>query len=430
MLFRSAQELGFRLDAAASAREAIQYGRNQGLWGTIRTALGGADLTPVIDIDLDAARDALARLAGEVYVAPRNATVRLEGGLVTHINAQPGRRLVISQLLPVLAASPVTVVQSGQINLLFEELPAQVIDAAPLVAYAQQLLQRSLTVEAYDPVSDETFPFTLQPGDWGQWLDTRLVQHQTGPRLYLSAAAGPVRDYLQAAADELPEPLTLDLGDGVRAIQDAITTGELDVWVTVRYKPVEYTVSRGESAYSISRTEGIPFYLIEQANPERDLSTLYVGDTLTLPSRDVMLPLRPVRNKRIIVDLSDQYMWAYENGQVRFEWPISSGMDSAPTSTGVFQILSHVDRAYGSSFTLCDADSCGQWVMHWFMGVYEAVPGLMNGFHGAVDLPNGTTLGGGNVGRPYTFGCIMAVDDNARALYDWADQGVVVEIRA
>jgi hypothetical protein len=66
--------------------------------------------------------------------------------------------------------------------------------------------------------------------------------------------------------------------------------------------------------------------------------------------------------------------------------------------------------------------------MYWFMGVYEVVPGLMNGFHGAVLLPNGAYLGGGNVGAPYTFGCIMSQNDNAKLLYDWADLGTVVEI--
>jgi len=52
----------------------------------------------------------------------------------------------------------------------------------------------------------------------------------------------------------------------------------------------------------------------------------------------------------------------------------------------------------------------------------------MNGFHGAVLLPNGTYLGGGNVGAPYTFGCVMSQNDNAKLLYDWADEGTVVEM--
>ena len=62
------------------------------------------------------------------------------------------------------------------------------------------------------------------------------------------------------------------------------------------------------------------------------------------------------------------------------------------------------------------------------MGMYEVVPGLMNGFHGAVLLPSGNYLGGGSVGNPYTFGCVMSQNDNAKALYDWADEGTVVEV--
>ena len=52
----------------------------------------------------------------------------------------------------------------------------------------------------------------------------------------------------------------------------------------------------------------------------------------------------------------------------------------------------------------------------------------MNGFHGAVELPNGNLLGGGSVGSPYTFGCIMARDSEAQSLFEWADVGTVVEI--
>jgi lipoprotein-anchoring transpeptidase ErfK/SrfK len=135
-----------------------------------------------------------------------------------------------------------------------------------------------------------------------------------------------------------------------------------------------------------------------------------------------------VPNKRIIVDIETQSLVAYENGQEVFSWRISTGIGSAPTSPGIYQILNHDPEAYGSSFTLCGAQGCGQWTMYWFMGLYEVQPGLMNGFHGAVLLPNGSYLGGGNVGSPYTFGCVMSLDSNAKLLYDWADEGTPVEI--
>ena len=72
--------------------------------------------------------------------------------------------------------------------------------------------------------------------------------------------------------------------------------------------------------------------------------------------------------------------------------------------------------------------SCAQWTMNWFMGMYEVVPGLFNGFHGGVLLANGRYLGDGGVGHQFTYGCVMSVDDNAKLLYDWADDGTMVEI--
>lgn len=428
-------DLGIYIDAAASARQALEYGRTRGgLSDMIGASLSGVALEPAVGIDVARARDGLMRYATLVEIPAQHATVRLQGVIATHINAVPGRCLDVTRLLVGLTMDPAAAVVGGIIDLPMRAIQPQVADATPLVEFAQALLQHPLTIEAYDPVDDETYPFVVQPSQWGPWLDTRLTYHRTGPRLYLTLDQAPVRAYLEQQEATLPHPLTLDIEDGVRAVQETVETGVLNTWVTVRYLPTIYTVQGGETAYRISRTTGIPFYLIEQANPDRDLSELYVGDEIVLPSRDIMLPLRPVRGKRIVVDLGDQHLQAFENGQIVFDWAISSGIDTAPTSAGVFQILSHEEVAFGSSFALCDENedatySCGQWRMHWFMGLYEAVPGLMNGFHGAVELPDGRYLGGGNVGRPFTFGCIMSLEENAIALYNWAEEGVVVEIR-
>jgi hypothetical protein len=66
--------------------------------------------------------------------------------------------------------------------------------------------------------------------------------------------------------------------------------------------------------------------------------------------------------------------------------------------------------------------------MNWFMGIYSVREGLVNGFHGGVLLPNGNQLGEGAIGTPATFGCVMSPDVDAKALYDWAEDGTVVEI--
>ena len=53
----------------------------------------------------------------------------------------------------------------------------------------------------------------------------------------------------------------------------------------------------------------------------------------------------------------------------------------------------------------------------------------MNGFHGFPTRGGSTLLWTGDLGRPVTYGCILISTDHASALYEWAEEGVVVEVR-
>ncbi|NJL93291.1 MAG: L,D-transpeptidase [Anaerolineae bacterium] len=101
-----------------------------------------------------------------------------------------------------------------------------------------------------------------------------------------------------------------------------------------------------------------------------------------------------MRNKRIIVSISEQHLWAYENGNLVFDWVISTGIARSPTSPGVFQIRSHEPNAYAAQWNL---------YMPHFMGVYNPGPNVevMNGFHGfPTDASGGYLLWTSNRGRP------------------------------
>jgi lipoprotein-anchoring transpeptidase ErfK/SrfK len=147
-----------------------------------------------------------------------------------------------------------------------------------------------------------------------------------------------------------------------------------------------------------------------------------VGQVIEIPSPDVMLPLPVVENKRIVVSISRQRMWAYQDGGLVWEWTVSTGIASSPTAPGVFQVQSHDGTAYASSWDL--------W-MPYFMGIYRPVPSssFMNGFHGFPTRDGATLLWTGNLGYPVTFGCILLDTGNAALLYEWAEDGVVVEIQ-
>jgi lipoprotein-anchoring transpeptidase ErfK/SrfK len=87
----------------------------------------------------------------------------------------------------------------------------------------------------------------------------------------------------------------------------------------------------------------------------------------------------------------------------------------------VFQIQTHEPNAYASNWDL--------WMPH-FMGIYRPVPSsdFMNGFHGFPTRGGSTLLWTGDLGHPVTYGCILISSANAAALYEWAEEGVVVEV--
>ncbi|MDX1688207.1 MAG: L,D-transpeptidase family protein, partial [Candidatus Promineifilaceae bacterium] len=177
----------------------------------------------------------------------------------------------------------------------------------------------------------------------------------------------------------------------------------------------------GDTLSSLAVEYGIPYPWIQEANPGVG-DNLRPGQTITIPSPDVLLPLPIVENKRVVISLSQQRMWAFENDQLLWEWPVSTGIDSSPTAPGVFQVQSHEPNAYASIWDL--------WMPH-FIGIYRPAPGndFMNGFHGFPTRNGSNLLWTNSLGRPVTYGCILVSNENVRLLYDWADEGVVVEVR-
>ncbi len=202
----------------------------------------------------------------------------------------------------------------------------------------------------------------------------------------------------------------------------AINTQQTDVYVRVFYHDRQHVVQSGETLSSIGRDYGIPYPWLEQANPDA-ANGLFVGQTVTIPSPDALLPLPIVQNKRIIVSITQQRVWVYENGNLlKWEWAASTGIDESPTSPGIFQIQSHELKAYAGNWDL--------WMPN-FMGIYRPVPtsDFMNGFHGFPTRNGSQLLWTSSLGRKVTYGCILLSSDNAATLYDWAEEGVVVEIR-
>jgi len=122
--------------------------------------------------------------------------------------------------------------------------------------------------------------------------------------------------------------------------------------------------------------------------------------------------------KYILVDISEQHLYAYENDVLVYSFVASTGMNNA-TRAGMFSILNKIDNAYGSTWDI--------WMPNW-MGIYWA-GSLQNGIHALPIMSNGVRLWAGYLGTPISYGCVVLGVNEAQLLYDWAEIGTPVEIR-
>ncbi len=122
--------------------------------------------------------------------------------------------------------------------------------------------------------------------------------------------------------------------------------------------------------------------------------------------------------KYILVSISEQHLYAYENGQLVYSFIASTGMGNS-TRVGTFSVLDKIPNAYGATWNI--------WMPDW-MGIYYSGT-LENGIHALPILSSGARLWSGFLGTPISFGCVVLGVDEAQQLYNWADVGTPVEIR-
>lgn len=411
-------DLGIWLDAPATAAAAQDQGRAEGSF--FQAILGHVDVAPVLNVDLAVTRAGLEALAPQLGMPPINAGVQLVNGQVQATPPQTGRQLDVEATLATLYQNASAVLADGVIELVMTDAYPTVTDSSSMVAQATQLLANPLTIQALDPVTNERHDWSLGPESWSQWLVAAPdASSPTGLALTLEPTG--LGDYLAGRAASLPPDRYIEVNEGVQAVQQAVEANTTRAFLRVYHHERQHAIQAGETFSSIAYDYGIPYPWIQQANPGVG-DALSVGQTITIPSPDVMLPLPIVYNKRIVVSISQQRMWAYENDQLKWEWVVSTGISSSPTAPGVFQIQSHETNAYAANWNL--------W-MPYFMGVYRPVPtsDFMNGFHGFPTRGSSQLLWTNNLGTPVTYGCILVSNTNVEQLYTWAEDGVVVEIQ-
>lgn len=415
-------DLGIFLDAEATARAAYRQGRDIGEpQELLRALLGGAAVQPIWYFDPAVARNSLGNISTRFEIQPVNAGVEVVDGAVRATPASAGRRLDIDATTLWLQQNAVRVAFGEPLQLVLQPVEAQVVDVGALVDQLNQRLSAPLLIRAFDPVSGETETIEIAPATWAKWLTIDVDTASTPAAVNWRVDETRVNSFVEAQTETLGQNRYFESQQAAAALVQAVEQEQQEVRLRVYHQPSQHSVQSGETLSSIAFDYGIPYPWIQHANPGLG-DALSIGQIITIPSPDELLPLPVVENKRIIVSMTEQRMWAYENGALKWDWAVSTGIDSSPTAPGIFQIQSHVPNAYAQIWDL--------W-MPQFMGIYRPVPtsDFMNGFHGFPTRNGVNLLWTNSIGRKVTYGCILVSNDNIALLYDWAEEGVIVEVR-
>lgn len=412
-------DLGVSVDAVETARRAYQLGRGEhGVIAFDRLAsslLETSEVLPAVQFDPAAARAGLETLSAQVSLPPQDATLRLEGNQVLVVPASTGQVLDVEAAVAALAADPLGIMNNGYLTASLKPVAPRITDVSAAAAEAERLLNHPVSISGYDPVRDENLNWTVPAETIRSWLS--IENGEDGPRVIVDESL--VAGYLSGLSDSLGPERSIDVSKYGASLNQAVKDGS-DLSVLVGQQPTIYVVQGGDTLTAIGWKVGIPYWKIIEANPGIDVDNLWAGLELTIPAKDEMLPLPIVPNKRVIITIGEQRLRIYQDGELLSEHVISTGIDRSPTQPGIFQVQTHEINAYASVWDLH---------MPHFLGIYEAWPGFMNGIHGLPTLSNGTRLWGNILGRPASYGCIIMELDAAEFLYDWAEEGVIVEIR-
>ena len=339
----------------------------------------------------------------------------MEQGHIVVIPGREGRVLDIATTLARLretGGSPTSV----EVDLAFKVIPPPELEAEIVTAESEALLDRQIQVFTYDILTEETFSWTLGRDEIATWL--YLATDEDGqPRVAINQHG--IRATLVTLADGLGNGRGFHFDEAAAQILTAFEAGQQDLWLYLTHPERTYIVQAGDTLTSLSAKHGMPGGLVAEANPNIDINRLFVGQEIRIPSQDVLTPHMPLPGKKIVVSVAEQRTRIYEGGQLVHEWIVSTGLKDSPTHQGTFQVLGKEENAYASQWDL--------W-MPYFISVYPAGGGVMNGFHELPFLANGQRLWAGSLGRPASYGCIILGIPDAEFLYNWVEVGVPVII--
>jgi len=216
-----------------------------------------------------------------------------------------------------------------------------------------------------------------------------------------------------ATLEATSEPVPLPEASGTPAAEPAATPEA----TPTPFGATTYTVQRGDNLSRIAARFGVTLADLLAANDIAEPNKIYSGTVLDIPPAGApasgLTPTGGVptptvtEGKQIVVVLSQQSVYAFDNGAVVSQFLVSTGLPSTPTVQGEFAIYTKIEAQLmsGPEYYLPNV----QWVSYFYRDY---------SFHG--------TYWHSNFGQPMSHGCVNMRTEDAKWLYDWAPIGTAV----
>ena len=158
-------------------------------------------------------------------------------------------------------------------------------------------------------------------------------------------------------------------------------------------------------------------------HPERVISDWYVSaDTVQIFYDDGDHALQSgageKNQKHILVDVSNEMLYAYDGDVLFMQEPISTGLDKTPTPIGTFKIFKKTPSRYMQGPVEGVSDQ------------YYDLPGVPWNLYFSKD---GAVIHGAywhdHFGHPWSHGCVNLPPEKAKKLYEWATVGTEVKVQ-
>ena len=371
-------ELGALVDARALADAAFA---EHPMWNpTAWFATTGAE----IELDPATATDALRDAAPQLYTDPVNAQLEFDAATASYVAtpAVPGAGIDVATVQDAIQAAFEAGEKRVELDPVGAEVPADISTETADETVAK--LNGMLDTAGFYVGDERTVPVDRAVA--ASWLT--VTPEEDGFEITADAEAiQPMIDGLAAAVNRAPE----------NAIEITDTGGN-----------VLQEIAAGQSGRQLGDTADVADDFAAQ---------LAIGDAAyKLPVDEVPVSTTTLA-RNIVVDLSDQRAYFYENGVVVSSTAMSSGLPGHDTHTGNYRI-----RAKLASQNMGNPDTTKApfyytknvpWVMY-FNGDQA--------LHGA--------YWHNNFGHRMSHGCVNLPVSVAKFLYDWAPMGTEVRVQA